>query len=200
MTQLSSVLFHLDGFESSDMQKDVAIREVFNEYVCPPQNANWNPICQEVTGLHPKHPCIMNADPIEVVWQRFVQFINTHIGLKERAILVAWNGASCDLDWIYQLTQMPNSTLSLPPRVKYFIDPYRTIDRVKGCVLNKKKSNLESYILGAVYEKVTGKALSNAHCSLVDAKAQVTIVLCQKFRCIWKTKNSVQYISEMFTR
>ena len=78
MTQLSAVIFRLGGFESSDMQKDVVIREVFNEYVRPPQNANWNPICQEVTGLHPKHPHIMNADPIEVVWQRFVQFINTH--------------------------------------------------------------------------------------------------------------------------
>ena len=78
VTQLLAVLFRLGGFESSDMQKDVVIREVFNEYIRPPQNANWNPICQEVTGLHPKHPCIMNADPIEVVWQRFVQFINTH--------------------------------------------------------------------------------------------------------------------------
>ena len=88
---------------------------------------------------------------------------------------------------------MPNSTLSLPPRVKYFIDPYRAIDRVKGCVLNKNKSYLESYALGEVYVKVTGKALYNAQCSLVDAKAQVTIVLSQQFRHIWKTKNSVIY-------
>ena len=66
--------------------------------------------------------------------------------------------------------------------------------------LNKKKSNLESYALGEVYKNVTGKALSNAQCSLMDAKAQVTFVLSQQLCHIWKTKNSVIYISEMFTR
>lgn len=59
---------------------------------------------------------------------------------------------------------------------------------MKGCELNKKKSNLESYSLGAVYEKVIGEELSVVHCGLVDAKAQVQIVMCQQFRNIWKTK------------
>ena len=51
-----------------------------------------------------------------------------------------------------------------------------------------------------MYERVTGKALSNAHCSLVNAKDQVSIVHFNEFRRVWKTKSSVKYISEMFTK
>ena len=90
--------------------------------------------------------------------------------MKERAILVAWNGGACDIEWIYRLTEAPGSTLSLPARVKYFLDPFRAIDNTKGCALNKKHSKLISYSLGSDYEFIEGSPLENAHCSLVDAK------------------------------
>lgn len=199
VTQLSAVLFQLGGFDTSDSEKDVVISEEFNEYVRPNVDAMWNPKCIETTGLHADHPSIKNADPINIIWNRFVSFLNKHIKNEQRAILVAWNGALCDLEWIYRLTQTCGATLSLPSRVKYFFDPYRGIKNTTGCKLNKKHSGLESYSLSSVYKKVTGKELENAHSSLVDARAQVTIVLSNNFCRVWKTKSSVQYISEMFT-
>ena len=199
VTQLSAVLFRLGGFELSDLSKDVVIREVFNEYVCPPTSALWDAKCIETTGLNANHPSIVNADPIEQVWGRFITFLNKYIGLKERAILVAWNGGACDMEWIYRLTQASKSTMSLPSRVKYFLDPYRAIANTSGCKLNKKHSKLLSYSLGSVYEKVVGLPLANAHCSLADAKAQMVIVLSKEFRRVFKTKSSVQYVSEMFS-
>ena len=89
---------------------------------------------------------------------------------------------------------------ALPPRVKYFLDPYRDIESTKGCKLNKNHSKLQTYSLGSMHERVTGETLSNAHCSLVDTKAHVSIVLCNEFLRVWKTKSSAKYISEIFTR
>ena len=43
------------------------------------------------------------------------------------------------------------------------------------------KSTLYSYSLGSVYEKVTGKSLEDAHCSLADAKAQLQVVMSSEF-------------------
>ena len=93
--------------------------------------------------MHAEHPFIFNADPIHMVWKRFIAFLDKFIGLKERAILVAWNGASCDLEWIYHLTQAAGATLTLPPRVKYFLEPYRGIEITKGCKLNNNHSKLQ---------------------------------------------------------
>ena len=112
------------------------MREAFNEYFRPSNNAAWNPRCREATGLHAEHPFILNADPNNIVWGRFIAFLDKFIGMKERAILVAWNGASCNLEWIFCLTQADRATLTLPPRVKYFLDPYRGTESTKGCKLN----------------------------------------------------------------
>ena len=68
LTQLYAVLFRLGVFETSDIQKDLVMREVINEYFRPSNNAAWNPRCREATGLHAEHPFILNADPIHVVW------------------------------------------------------------------------------------------------------------------------------------
>ena len=149
--------------------------------------------------MHAGHPWILNADEVEQVWGRFYSFLQKFIGLKERGVLVAWNGGACDLEWIYRLTKAPGSKLSFPKRIKYFLDPYRAIKKTKGCRLNEKYSGLNSYSLGSVYEKIVGLPLENAHCSLVDAMAQMTVVLSSEFRRIFNTKNNVRYISEMFT-
>ena len=130
----------------------------------------------------------------------FIAFLDKFIGMKERDILVAWNGASCDLEWIYCIIYAAGKTLALPPRVKYILDPYRGIEITQGCKLNKNNSKLQSYSLGSVHERAIGERLPNAHCSLVDAKAQISIVLCNEFYRVCKTKSSVKYISEMFTK
>ena len=138
ITQLSAVLFYLGGIDDTTMKHDIVMRSCFNEYVKPPSDAEWNPKCRETTGLHPAHPSIVAADPIDMVWNRFIEFLNNHVKPEQRGILVAWNGASCDLDWIYRLTQAPGSQLSFPSRVKYFLDPFRAIESTAGCKLNKK--------------------------------------------------------------
>ena len=188
VTQLSAVLFKLGGLEESSFSKDVVIREVFNEYVRPPPSAIWNPICIEKTGLHPDNSNILKADPIDLVWKRFVNYLKKYINGEKRGILIAWNGSSCDLEWLYRYTQAPGSTLSFPPRVKYYMDPYREISRTPGCKIHASKSKLQSYNLSSVYNFVIGKELSGAHCSLVDAKAQASVVISGMFRSIWRKK------------
>jgi hypothetical protein len=47
----------------------------------------------------------------------------------EMVVLVAWNGETCNLKWLWRLTQAPNSRYSLPDNIKYFIDPYRVIEK-----------------------------------------------------------------------
>ena len=46
VTQLSAVLFKMCGFEAFDIEKDLVITEVFNDYVRPHMSAIWNPRCE----------------------------------------------------------------------------------------------------------------------------------------------------------
>ena len=125
---MSTVLFRIGGFEKSYLEKELLMREVLNGYIRPSTNVIWNPRCREATDLHAEHPFVLNADPIQIVRKRFIAFLDKFIGLKERAILVAWNRPPCDLERIYRLTQAAGAALTLPPRVKYFFDPYRGIE------------------------------------------------------------------------
>ena len=63
VTQLSAVLFHVEGIEDSALFQDVMIREVFRKFFRPPSNAEWNLICQENTGLHAQHPKLFQTVP-----------------------------------------------------------------------------------------------------------------------------------------
>ena len=47
--------------------------------------------------LYPQHVSIVGADGIETVWRRFVGWVERKMDEDEMAILVAWNGESCDL-------------------------------------------------------------------------------------------------------
>ena len=57
------------------------------------------------------------------------------------------------------------------------MDPYREISRTPGCEIHASKSKLQSYTLSSVYMFVKGEKLIGAHCNLVNAKAQTSIVL-----------------------
>ena len=76
------------------------------------------------------------------------------MSLSETVVLVAWNGEVCDLKWLWRLTQAPNSRYSLPENIKFFIDPYRVIEKYKSCGFNKTKSKIEAYELGVVWKYV----------------------------------------------
>ena len=168
----------------------------FNEYVKPPQTAEWDTNATQVTGLHANHLSIFNADSIETVWECFVIFINKYIKKGTRGVLVAWNGNSCDFSWLYKLTQAPS--LSFPPRICFTMDLYQNIKTLKSCKFHSYHSKLESLSLESVYEYVTKKRLSNEHSSIMDAKAQTTIVCHEYYKGIFLRKNSVKFISDIF--
>ena len=75
----------------------------------------------------------------------------------------------------------PNTTLSLPDEMQYFLDPFKVISQYRLCKLNKSMSFIESYSLGAVWKYIKGRPLERAHNSLIDAKAQTDIVLHKDF-------------------
>ena len=74
--------------------------EVFNKYVQPKSNIEWCREAMKVHKLYPQHPSIVSADDIETVWRQFVGWVERLVGHDETAILVAWNGESCDLKWL----------------------------------------------------------------------------------------------------
>jgi len=96
-----SFLFSLGGLEDSTLSKDVMIREVFNEYAGPPLSAIWNLIWREKIGLHPDLRNILEADPIKLIWRKSVNYLNKYIYGEKRGIFIAWNGSSCDMEWLY---------------------------------------------------------------------------------------------------
>ena len=159
-----------DNTTTNDRIRTVAERDpnVFNKYVNPKKpEALWNIHATKAHGLLPSDPRIMNADTIDIVWQQFGDWINQQIPDGKYGIVVAWNGATCDLKWIWKLTQAPFSRCSMPTKLKYFMDPYRVIDAYSSCPINKKKSKLDSYELGCVWKYLDSEHnnLNGAHLS-----------------------------------
>ena len=60
-------------------------------------------MCRKVHGLHCEHKKIRDADDIATVWNQFYEFIKSNIGRQQVGVLVAWNGVTCDMRWIYKL-------------------------------------------------------------------------------------------------
>ena len=127
-------------------------REVncFDKYVKPKDGVIWSQYATEVHGLHADHIDITSASNVQVVWGEFEEFLETMIGQDQCGILVVWNGQSCDMEWIYRLTQSPNSSLNMPRNIKDFIDPMKVIKHYKSCKLNSKHSKLETFSLSSV--------------------------------------------------
>ena len=101
----------------------------FNEFVNPDSDIDWDEKCVAVHGLHPEHAMIRNAEGIDVVWARFEKWLKELVSPDETVILVAWNGESCDLKWLWKLTQAPCLALSMPPCVRYYLDPRFVISK-----------------------------------------------------------------------
>jgi len=70
------------------------------------------------------------------------------VSAAEMVVLVAWNGETCNLKWLWRLTQAPNSRYSLPDNIKYFLDPYHVIEEYKTCAFIETKSKIEACELG----------------------------------------------------
>jgi len=117
----------------------------------------------------------------------------------ERAILVAWYGANCNLKEIWKLTQAPGTVLSFPRQIQFFMDPYRVISTYTGCRLHPSKSKLDSLSLGVVWKHLFGGNLNGAHDSQVDAKAQTDIIVHEHFVPFVNRTQSIQEIENIFT-
>jgi len=99
----------------------------FNEYVNPGRDAVWSDAAIEITGLSRSDPKIASARSIIPVWGSFCSWIETNIADDEVGAIVAYNGAGCDMKWIWQLTQAPNSPCDMPEKLAFYVDPLKII-------------------------------------------------------------------------
>jgi hypothetical protein len=166
----------------------------------PPDGAIWNEqACRESHGLGPASDCIKNARPFAFVWREFETWFARHISTSEICVFVAWNGATCDLRWLWRHLQAPRSELSMPSAIKYFLDPMAVIRHYKSCPLNPSRSKRESLELGDVWAHLFKRNLNGAHDSLVDAKAQQDIVTHPSFLSFINRKESIRLVSDIFS-
>ena len=137
---------------------------------------------------------------MDLIWLRFLQWFAYHLKREEVAILVAYNGETCNLEWLWKLTQAPRSLYCLPPEMEYFMDPLMVIRHFTGCLLHPIKSKLDSLELGVVWKYITKSNINGAHDSLVDAKAQSDIILHPSFVPYLNKGVSIQLIMDIFTK
>ena len=97
------------------------------------------------------------------------------------------------------MTQTPQSQLSLPLQIKFFLNPLRVIKNYKGRKLHPSKSKLDSLGLGYVWKHINGCNLNGVHDSLVDVRAQSDIFLHKSFIPYIDRKFSIQTIELIFT-
>ena len=207
IVQLSAEIsrVHLQPTGSSST-KDTATNitrdtNIFNAYINPGEEKAdfWTEASRHVHGLHPSHPKILSANDMSAVWSDFCNWFDERMDPGERAILVAWNGANCDLKEIWKLTQAPGTVLSFPRQIQFFMDPYRVISTYTGCRLHPSKSKLDSLSLGVVWKHLFGGNLNGAHDSQVDAKAQTDIIVHEHFIPFVNRTQSIQEIENIFT-
>ena len=167
--QISAECFTIDA--KGDKGGGERLPNTFDAYIKPPNNAVWSKFATNIHGLHENHESILSAVRIEVVWRKFIKFLDDNIPAGHRGILVAWNGATCDMECLYRYTNRYSSKISFPKVLKYFMDPLEIIRRHPGCKFHPNKSKLESLSLGDVYRYMHDKDLVGAHNSLIDAKA-----------------------------
>ena len=187
----------------SDCADDIErVADTFNSYVKPEVLPEyWDQRSISIHGILPDDERIKNAGNMRTVWPEFQRWFWSIVSPSETVVLVAWNGEACDLKWLWRLTQAPNSRYSLPENIKFFIDPYRVIEKYKSCGFNKTKSKIEAYELGVVWKYANnGTNLSGAHDSLVDVKAQTDILVHGSFVPFIDRSSSIQPIDEIFSR
>ena len=198
--QVSAEIFRQNpvDFMGTDFIRDP---DTFNEYVQPPKDALWNEqVCRNSHGLSANSDVIKSAHRFDIVWSNFCSWISRHIRNDETCILVAYNGATCDLRWIWKHLQAPRTTLSMPPCIKFFLDPLKTIQSYKSCPLHPSKSKLESLELGCVWKHIKGSNLNGAYDSLVDVKAQTDVVIHSSFHKFIDRAQSIRLVADIFSK
>lgn len=132
--------------------------------------------CRASHGLTERSPEIKNALPVASVWTKFCSWANEQLAEVDNCILCAYRGETCNMRWIWKHCLAPRSQLTIPSQIKYFMDTLDVIKNYKSCSLHPSKSKLDSLELGVVFKFITGDNLNGAHDSLVDVKAQNTVI------------------------
>ena len=110
LVQMSAEIVRADLLPTgSSKTKDTAANvqrdpNIFDKHIRPSDDALWDEHCTAIHGLHANHPSIVAADDIGTVWAQFLAWINSRIGRDEVVILVAYNGETCNLQWLWKLT------------------------------------------------------------------------------------------------
>ena len=102
---------------------------MFNKYVNLGEDVEWLEAAIEVTGLCATDDRITSARPIKEVWGSFKSWIDNNIRSDEVGVIVAYNGAGCDMKWLWRLCQAPNATQVMPDRLRFYMDPYLMIKK-----------------------------------------------------------------------
>ncbi len=187
----------------SDRADDIErVANTFNSYVNPEVWPEcWDQRSISIHGILPVDERIKNAGNMRTVWPEFQRWFLSNVSPDKMVVLVAWNGETCDLQWLWRLTQAPNLMYSLPPNIKYFIDPYCVIEKYKSCAFNKTKSKIEAYELGVFWKYANnGTNLNGAHDSHVDVRAQTDILIHCSFVPFIDCSSLIQPIDEFFSR
>ena len=145
IVQMSAEVVQLQLAQCTSAGKDIAtsmsrMASTFNKYVNPGRDAVWDAVGTSVHGLHSTHPSIVEASDMATVWAQFRTWIDEILLPGEVIVVVAYNGASCDLKWLWTLTQAPDSPFDLPDSSENYLDPYRVIAKMSLCKLNPEKS------------------------------------------------------------
>ncbi len=180
---------------ANDKAEDVGrCIETFNKYVkpeCAPEY--WVQSSIDVHGILQMDARITGAEGMRTVWPQFLLWVSEHTLPTETFILITWNGGACDLKWLWQLAQAPNSQYSWPSNVRYVVDPWCVITKYKSCQLNESKSKTHGHALGIVWSFINnGRSLEDAHNSIIDSKAQTNVLTDHRFISFINQSNSVQ--------
>ena len=83
--------------------------------------------------------CLRLWKEMPLVLSGIASLIGLHIFFcaDDVGILVAYNNKTCDLKWLWKITQAPLSTLSFPSSIKFCLHPLKVISEYSGCRLHK---------------------------------------------------------------
>ena len=196
-------VFGILQFSIVAVSMDGTVIDTFNEYVKPPEMDIWLSSATEVSGLHKNHPSIWSAKPIEEVWPRFEQFIKKQLdGGNKKGIVVAWNGAASDMDYIFRATKISHKDkLNWPHSLDFFLDPCHVILHYKSCKLNEMKQEGEGHGLAAIWCHIKNQeTMESAHDNLVDARAQCGVLFHKDCVPFIDKKFSIQPIASVWTK
>ena len=175
--------------------------DTFNKFIKPDNDMDWAEHAIAIHGIRPSDPRIQDAGRMRIVWEQFCNWVDSVVGDDKVAVLVAYNGETCDMKWLWKLTQAPGSVYDMPSKIKFFMDPLTILNRKNGyssCKLHQTKSKIDSLELGVVWKYIKNENLNGAHDSLVDTKAQTDIIIHEYFVPFVDRTKSMQLITEIF--